>query len=263
MALGRGFGVAGTLDHEIVARVAAAAEQSGYRTFWANDTPGGEGLAALAAAARATSSIRLGVGVIPVDRTTPERIVARVRELMLPEERLVIGLGAGAVRAGAVALVRDAIQRLRGVADIRVFVGALGPRMCALAGEEAAGVLLNWLTPAAAGEAAARTREAAGRAARPAPEIAAYVRVALPAGWPRLKDEAARYARLPQYAAHFQRIGSDPLGTCAHGEPPEVQAMLAQFDAVLDETVVRAVTPVETLADYLALIAAASARASD
>jgi hypothetical protein len=39
--------------------------------------------------------------------------------------------------------------------------------------------------------------------------------------------------------------------------------MLAQFDAVLDETVVRAVTPVETLADYLALIAAASARASD
>jgi hypothetical protein len=43
MAAARGFGVAGALDHRIVAEVAAAAEAAGYASFWANDTPGGDG----------------------------------------------------------------------------------------------------------------------------------------------------------------------------------------------------------------------------
>jgi alkanesulfonate monooxygenase SsuD/methylene tetrahydromethanopterin reductase-like flavin-dependent oxidoreductase (luciferase family) len=62
----RGLGIAGSLDYRIVEQVASTVEKAGYSSFWANDTPGGEGLASLAAAARVTDIIDLGVGVIPV-----------------------------------------------------------------------------------------------------------------------------------------------------------------------------------------------------
>jgi hypothetical protein len=38
-----GFGVAGGLSPEIVRTVAAEAERLGFTTFWANDTPNGDG----------------------------------------------------------------------------------------------------------------------------------------------------------------------------------------------------------------------------
>ena len=83
----RGFGVVGALPHEIVRVIAPAAERAGYATFWVNDTPTGDGLAALRVAADATDAIRLGVGVIPLDRQPAARIADRVAELGLPTER--------------------------------------------------------------------------------------------------------------------------------------------------------------------------------
>jgi len=55
--MARGFGVAGALDHEIIKELAPAAERSGFATFWANDTPNGDGLASLRAAADGIKSI--------------------------------------------------------------------------------------------------------------------------------------------------------------------------------------------------------------
>ena len=72
--------------------LAPAAERAGYRTFWVNDEADGDGLAALGAAAAVTTTIRLGVGAIPLDRG-PERIAWRVKELALPVERLALGVG--------------------------------------------------------------------------------------------------------------------------------------------------------------------------
>src|SRR5262249_29948899 len=54
-------------------------------------------------------------------------------------------------------------------AGLPVWLGALGPRMLALAGRIADGVILNLMTPAQAGEAAGLVRDAA-RAARRGPE---------------------------------------------------------------------------------------------
>ena len=68
MANPRGFGIAGATDHSLIGELARAAEVAGFQSFWANDTPNGDGLSALAEAQRATRSIRLGVGVIPIDR---------------------------------------------------------------------------------------------------------------------------------------------------------------------------------------------------
>jgi len=70
----RGFGLAAAVSHEVIRAAASACEALGYRTFWVNDTPDGDGLAALAAAASVTSRIALGVGVLPLSRWTPERI---------------------------------------------------------------------------------------------------------------------------------------------------------------------------------------------
>ncbi len=67
-----GFGVAGGLDPEIVRAIARQAENLGYTTFWANDTPNGDGLATLAVAASVTSTIRLGVGVFRSTGATPK-----------------------------------------------------------------------------------------------------------------------------------------------------------------------------------------------
>ncbi|HEY8448220.1 MAG TPA: LLM class flavin-dependent oxidoreductase [Thermomicrobiales bacterium] len=258
--MARGFGVAGALDHALIERIAKAAEDAGYRTFWVNDTPDGDGLAALAAAARATNRIRLGVGVIAVSRIPAATIAARVSELSLPQERLVVGIGSGGVRQGAVELVEQAAVELKGSLACPVIVGALGPRMCALGGRAADGVLLNWLTPEQAAASGELTRVAAREAGRPAPEVSAYVRVAFPEGRSRLESEAGRYARIPSYAAHFARMGVEPIATAVFGEAPEIQRGLAPFEAVLDEVVIRAIVAQETLEPYLALVEAGRPR---
>ena len=62
--MGRGFGVTAAVDHGVVAELAREAERLGYTSFWFNDIPHAEGLASVAAAVEATTSIPLSVGVI-------------------------------------------------------------------------------------------------------------------------------------------------------------------------------------------------------
>jgi alkanesulfonate monooxygenase SsuD/methylene tetrahydromethanopterin reductase-like flavin-dependent oxidoreductase (luciferase family) len=87
----------------------------------------------------------------------------------------------------------------------------MGPKMLALAGAAADGVLLSWESPAAAARAAAAVEAAAAQAGRPCPEIAAYVRVAVAddrgAARAALATEVAGYWRY--YGKHFvgQRLG--------------------------------------------------------
>lgn len=105
-----GFGVAGALEETIIARLAEEAERRGFSTFWVNDTPAGDGLAAIKAAARATASMRLGVGVIPVDRRPVNEILGTISELGLPEDRLLLGIASGRARQGSLDLVEAAIE---------------------------------------------------------------------------------------------------------------------------------------------------------
>ncbi|MCC6791918.1 MAG: LLM class flavin-dependent oxidoreductase [Thermomicrobiales bacterium] len=252
MTRDRGFGIAGALDHAIVERLAVAAEAAGYATFWANDTPVGDGLTALARAANATSSIRLGVGVIPIDRKPADVIARQIVELGLPEDRLIVGIGSGGMTHGAIDAVREAALSLRESTSARITIGALGPRMCELAGESSDGALLNWLMPSYVPHLAAVVKRGAAAYQRPTPWIAAYVRVALagPAET-RLRAEAERYAGYPAYAAHFARMEVDAIETCVLGDAERIQHGLAAFQPFVDEVVVRAIAAEETLADYL------------
>lgn len=255
----RGFGVAGSLSRELVRELARSAETAGYRTFWVNDTPGGDGLAALAEAAAAAPAIRLGVGVIPLDRQPAAAIAARIAELGLPVDRLTIGVGSGRAEGG-LARVRDGVEALRGETAATIVVGALGPKMCRVAGETADGVLLNWLTPSYVAPSIDVVETAAVAVGRPRPRIDAYVRTALgPEAIARLHEEGERYAAFPAYGAHFARMGADPVDTAVTGlTPDEIARGLAAFAVALDETVVRSITGDESIESYLALVEAAA-----
>jgi len=253
--MGRGFGLSAAVDHDVVGEVAAEAERLGYTSFWANDMPHADGLASLAAAAAATHRISLGIGVIPLDQRPPAVIAEQVRSYRLPLDRLLLGVGSGDAR-DSLALVRAGVGALKREVGATVVVGALGPRMSALAGQTADGVLFNWVTPEHAARARRWVLDAAGPAARPA--LMAYVRCGLlPGAEDRLRQELARYAGLPQFERHVARVGvgADQTGVLAP-DPTALQAGLARYDPVLDETIVRAITPDDTLDSLLALLRA-------
>jgi len=255
----RGFGVAGALPHDIIRAIAAAAEAAGYHTFWVNDTPHGDGLASLRAAAEVTAEIQLGVGVIPLDRQPAEVIAQRVDELGLPQQRLIVGIGSGN-RKGGLARVREGAATLEERLEAPIVVGALGPNMCALAGRSSDGVLLNWLTAEYVAPSAAIVTMAARDAGRPRPLILGYVRTVFgPGAREVFAEEAGRYGSYPAYAANFARMGTPAEATAVIGDTAaEIQAGLASFTGELDETVVRAIAGEESVEAYMALLGAAA-----
>src|SRR6202007_967286 len=102
----------------------------------------------------------------------------------------------------ALARVREGGAAIRKGVSTRVIVAALRPKMCALAGAVAAGVLFQWLHPEYARRPAELVRAGAKAAGRPMPRTYAYVRVALgPGAVERLNDEGGRYAAIPAYGA--------------------------------------------------------------
>jgi alkanesulfonate monooxygenase SsuD/methylene tetrahydromethanopterin reductase-like flavin-dependent oxidoreductase (luciferase family) len=255
----RGFGIATNVEHDVVKETAQVVEALGYRSFWTNNPPGQDGLQILRLASEVTQRVNLGVGVIPFQRHPASEIIERTgagTEHSLPMQRLLLGVGSA--NPGAIQRIRENIAELRQALDCQIYLAALGPRMCRLAGEIADGVLFNWLTPDYAVNSADLVREGAEAAGRPVPRLMTYVRVALGAdGHARLQREADRYAQNPAYAKHFERMGiggfdaSIPANT-----PEEVQEGLRAWDGVLDEIVVRSITANDTLEETLALVRA-------
>ncbi len=137
----RGFGITGTVAHDVIAEVAAAAEAAGYTSFWINDIPGGDGPSALAAAASSTRRITLVSGVLGLSRRSAEDIVLDLRRNNLPLERFWLGIGTGG-GPGGLGRVRTALPALRAHLgpEVPIFVAATGPRIRALAAREADGL---------------------------------------------------------------------------------------------------------------------------
>lgn len=254
--MGRGFGVAAAVDHDVIRKVAHEAERLGYTSFWCNDTPGADGIAGLAAAATVTERIRLGVGVVPLDRRPADVIARDIEAAGLSQERLIVGVGSGGDRR--VSKVREGIERLHELISSPVIVGALGPRMVAIGGGVGDGVLCNWQSPATAISAGEICRDAAAGAGRPTPLVMAYVRTALlPQADERLDVEAGRYSSVPAYAAHFARMGVSARQTAVSGpDAATIQPQIAAHEASLDETIVRAITADDSAESILELLRA-------
>ncbi len=226
------IGLPGATPPAVIEALAPQLEAAGFRALWLNDTPGGDSLAGLAVAARATSTLLLGTGVIPVDRRPAGSILDSLGDL--PLERLTLGIGIGSAKHG-LALAEQSLAELRAGTSAQLALGALGPKMRALGARLADAVLLNWLTPEAA--AAQRLAET---------HTSLYVRTALaPDALPALREEAARYGSYPSYAANFERIGATPLQTTIQ----EVDG-IAPYLAAVDELVLRVITREPTLREY-------------
>lgn len=239
------LGLAGSLGPDMIAALAPAVERAGFRTLWINDTPDGDALSALAAAARGTRRLRLATGVVPVDRRPADAILDAVASLDLPLDRLTLGIGSGVAREGALGRVRAAVTRLHDGGIPRVVVGALGPKMRRLGAEVGDGVLLNWV-PAAE----ARVQSDALHALDPEAHVAVYVRTAVvPGARGRLEAETARYASFPNYAANFARMGVDAIDTTIC-DITELDGAIDAYTAAADEVVLRAIVPDDTIEAY-------------
>jgi len=140
-----------------------------------------------------------------------------------------------------------------------VIVAALGPKMCRLAGEIADGVLFNWLSPEHARVSAGWVRDGAKAAGRKPPTLFAYVRLALGSkACDKLAEEGGRYAAIPAYGAHFERMGVKPVDTCiAAQSAAEISTALGKWRGVVDEVVLRAITGDDTVEENLTLLRAA------
>jgi len=255
--MAQGFALFAGTTAENIRASAREAEQLGYSSFWVNHPGSTDGLAALAHAAGETKRIELGIGVIPLHTRGPEAIAEGVRATALPLDRLLLGVGSP--NPNSLGRVRDGVAALRSQFKTRLIVAALGPKMCRLAGEIADGVLFNWLTPEHARVSAGWVRAGAAAAGRTPPTLFAYVRLALGAkACEKLAEEGGRYAAIPAYGAHFERMGVKPVGTCiAAQSPAEISTALGKWRGVVDEVVLRAITGDDTVEENLALLRAA------
>jgi len=257
----QGLGVAAGLDPEIAAELAKRCESLGYASMWSNDHPGASGLETAAFFHEAAPRLDVGVAVLALDRHDPDSIAAEADEAGLDPGRLWVGIGAGFTKR-PLAVVRESLPVLRTAlpAPARIVVAAMGPKMCALAGAEADGVFLNWMTPEKAAWARERVHEGAAEAGREPPPIFGYVRVAVgPDASERLLKEESFYRRLHQgYIRHFEALGAEP-GTVgiAASDPREVAGRLATYAESIDHVVVRALASAKR--DALGAVAEAAA----
>jgi alkanesulfonate monooxygenase SsuD/methylene tetrahydromethanopterin reductase-like flavin-dependent oxidoreductase (luciferase family) len=251
----RGIALSAGTPAPVVAAAAGLAEQVGYRSFWLNHPGRADGIAGLAEAAAATTSIELGVGVVPLHGRGASSVVEAVRAHALPVERLLLGIGTAG--PGAFRLAREGIASIRAALGCRVVMGALSEPACTLAGAVADGVLFNWLTPDHARRSAAWVEAGAARADRPRPTLYAYVRLALgPGARERIEREGARYQSGP-YGAHFARMAAEPLATAiAAATPVDVAESLGAWDGAVDEVVLRFVPADESPDAHLELVRA-------
>lgn len=254
-----------------VAQDAAAAEADGFPAGWCTHFSRGiDALTTLAAAAVATSTIELGVGVVPTYPRHPVALAQAAATVQsLANGRFVLGVGVshrpvieqmhgldysdqlGHLREYLTVLDDlltggessfhgthyrvDATLTVPGTRPVPVVVGALGPKMAALAGELCAGVT-TWLAgPRSLADVVVPAVTAgAARAGRPAPRVVAAVPVAVDDEAPRARDAAAgtfaRYAQLPNYQRLFAREGvSGAEAVAVVGSAADVQVGLQRL----------------------------------
>ncbi len=217
--------------------LAAAAEQAGFGAVFVAEGHG-DALALCHPVAAATSKVKVGTAIANAALRPPVLAAKTAAQLdHASNGRFVLGLGTansimngrfGIAPFAPLKMIEEYVAVVRAVlagdiggftgdvfrtgmvpldgpvvrADLPVYLGALGPRMLALAGRIADGVILNLMSPAQAGEAAAIVRKAAQEAGREpsSVQVACVVHLCL-------SDDAALAAAaaktvVPRYVLH-------------------------------------------------------------
>jgi len=230
--------------------LAREAESRGYRTAWVGEASGTEAIVLSTLVATHTTSLQIANGVIPVQTRTPIVYGQAAATLAhLAPGRFALGLGLsseiivgqwhGLPFAPSIQQMREAVQIIRMTAAgervnfdgkfyrlknfrlampapspaPRIYLAALGPRMCELAGEVADGVLLNWLPPSAMPASLRHVEAGAKRAGRSLADldVAVYVRTCVTDEPLAVREMLARditgYAIVSVYARFFAECG--------------------------------------------------------
>jgi F420-dependent oxidoreductase-like protein len=262
---------------ESVAR-AKAAERLGFESVWVTQLPDArDGALVLSAYAAATHRIGLGTGVLPIYPRHPTAMVQMAATLdELSGGRFILGIGVShkvtvesmwgmrldspaeamgeyldivrtSLRDGSCAIEGKHFTARWAYAgprrpDLPIMISALNPRMLALAGERADGVVLWMCSPAYIRDhvipAITAGREKAGKSLEGF-EIVAAVPVCLtsdrPAGLAVFRATVERYSNLPYY-----RKMMDASGFKAELEAGEVsEEMIDELSGIGDENQVR------------------------
>ena len=245
-----GIGVSEDLTIAIQQRIAEHVEAAGFTSLWTNEARGRDALLLCQAWAAATTDLQVGIGVVPIWTRSPAQLAMASATLAEASGgRFLLGLGVSHPATMAPGHGAEVVKPLTASREIltildrleageradfvgevlrcekfrltisplppatRRYLAAMGPKMLALAGSDARGVLLNWSSPGEVERAAGIVRQAAVDADRdPADvEVAGYVRVAvaddLGAAKAALAAQIGQYAALPAYASHFARQG--------------------------------------------------------
>lgn len=264
---GESLGVPGT-PAELVEQ-ARAAEADGFPAAWSvHFSRGVDALTVLAVAGSRTSTIDLGVGVVP---TYPRHPLALAQQAATAQAfcggRLTLGVGVshrpvieglhGLPYAAPAAHMREYLSVLGpllrtgavthdgehyrvdggvavpGTSPVSVVVGALAPRMIDAAGELADGVV-TWLAGPRSLESMIVPRLRAAAAGRAAPRVVAAIPVAVcddaDAGRRVAEEVFARYGGLENYRRPFERDGVSSVGELALTGPEDaVRAGLRRY----------------------------------
>ncbi|MFL5738429.1 MAG: LLM class flavin-dependent oxidoreductase [Actinomycetota bacterium] len=210
-------------------QVVETADQTGYSSLFLPEIAARDVFAALTTLAPAAPNLTLATGVATILSRT-QRITAMGAATVAERSggRMLLGLGTGPARNGALDALRSYVTAVRILLDggeldgerltldiprpVPIWIAALGPRAMRLAGEVADGVLLNWCPPERVAFARERIREGAEAAARdPAGvRVGVYVRSVVgqgAAGDIGLRRAAAEYASYPAYRRQFDDVG--------------------------------------------------------
>lgn len=235
--------------------LAEAVEEAGFDQLWvSNDLFLRSAPALIGRLSAHTSRLHLGIGVVnPYSMHTAEIAMAAATLQELTQGRFLLGLGAGAAeflgwvglhQGSPLAGTRRALEELTAArhgripsgwdraAHLRfeatpfpVYVGAMGPRMLALAGELADGALPLLYPPEHYPAAAAQIAAGAERVGRPVTDldIAACV-------WVSIDDDPHRAARplaekIAYYGASFAPVLLEQAGLSPADFGPIQQAM--------------------------------------
>jgi len=231
---GTGFALRDPLPWGEYAAIARMGEAEGYRAVFLPEIAGRDALVALGALAGETDALLLGTGILPIaSRSTLLTAMGAATVHERSGGRLLLGIGTGAIGAGALDRLRDEVRALRSLFEgerverkgrkvalsllpvprIPIWISCLGPRSMRLAGEIADGVLLNWCPPDRVAFARERIREGAEATGRDQAEVrlAVYVRACVDQDPSRslaaVREAAAQYASYPAYARQFEAVG--------------------------------------------------------